>query len=630
MQTTEKPSACPTRGPLHEQSGSWIVNRTVYGSVFEALGITATLFLDSKMEGELLAITGPRLCERFPLGAEDTSIGRSPTSTIHLDEPGIAWRHCVVQPVGNRYRILDQRSGTGTFLNGKRIVEHELEPGDQVSIGETVLLYREEPAGQASVTARQTLLRTCAMQFLFRALARSENAGVRAVVEEQLMRLIADMAPIIEGAVYLGNEAELLDARSMHAKAGHAASGLATAGLAERVCREGPIADMDLGHVAVPLYVRGRIAGVIAAQFSLSESERLSEHADTFAAIATLGAMALETAREVERLTTENELLTDRLNRTSPSTGIVGNSPPMQRLMQKVKRVASSEASVLLLGETGTGKEMVAQAIHRASGRAGRAFVAINCAAITETLLESELFGHEKGAFTGAVSQKKGKLEMAQGGTVFLDEIGELALSLQAKLLRVLQQRELERVGGTHVVKLDLRLIAATNRDLTVEIKRGVFREDLYHRLNVVSLQLPPLRDRREDIPALAMHFLELAAARCARRVCAISPQALAYLIAYPWPGNVRELENAVERAVVLGESETLLAEDLPEAVLDVPTPQTPGALQASISDTKRQLIRRAWEESGGDYKLAAAKLSIHPNSLIRLIRTLGLRDNLA
>jgi DNA-binding NtrC family response regulator len=240
------------------------------------------------------------------------------------------------------------------------------------------------------------------------------------------------------------------------------------------------------------------------------------------------------------------------------------------------------------------------------------------------------LFGHEKGAFTGAASQKKGKLEMAQGGTVFLDEIGELALSLQAKLLRVLQQRELERVGGTEVVKLDLRLIAATNRDLTVEIKRGVFREDLYHRLNVVSLQLPPLRDRREDIPALAMHFLELAAARCARRVCTISPQALAYLIAYPWPGNVRELENAVERAVVLGESETLLAEDLPEAVLDTPTPQTPGALQASISDTKRQLILRAWEECGGDYKLAAAKLSIHPNSLIRLIRTLGLRDNLA
>jgi two-component system, NtrC family, response regulator HydG len=582
------------------------------------------------MEGELLAITGPRLCERFPLGAEDTSIGRSPTSTIHLDEPGIAWRHCVVQPVGNRYRILDQRSGTGTFLNGKRIVEHELEPGDQVSIGETVLLYREEPAGQASVTARQTLLRTCAMQFLFRALARSENAAVRAVVEEQLMRLIADMAPIIEGSVFLGNEAELRDAGTMHPKASHAASGLAAAGLAERVCREGPIADVDLGYVAVPLYVHGRIAGVIAAQFSLSESERLSEHADTFAAIATLGAMALETAREVERLTTENELLTDRLNRTSPSTGIVGNSPPMQRLMQKVKRVATSEASVLLLGETGTGKEMVAQAIHRASGRAGRAFVAINCAALTETLLESELFGHEKGAFTGAVSQKKGKLEMAQGGTVFLDEIGELALSLQAKLLRVLQQRELERVGGTQVVKLDLRLIAATNRDLTVEIKRGVFREDLYHRLNVVSLQLPPLRDRREDIPALATHFLELAAARCARRVCAISPQALAYLIAYPWPGNVRELENAVERAVVLGESETLLAEDLPEAVLDVPTPQTPGALQASISDTKRQLILRAWEESGGDYKLAAAKLSTHPNSLIRLIRTLGLRDNLA
>jgi transcriptional regulator with GAF, ATPase, and Fis domain len=273
---------------------------------------------------------------------------------------------------------------------------------------------------------------------------------------------------------------------------------------------------------------------------------------------------------------------------------------------------------------------MVAQAIHRQSARSTRAFVAINCAAITETLLESELFGHEKGAFTNAVAQKKGKLELAEGGTVFLDEIGELAAPLQAKLLRVLQQREFERVGGTRTWKLDVRVIAATNRDLPGEVRRGAFREDLYHRLNVVALVAPPLRERAEDIPALAEHFLARACQRCRRRVSSIAPEALAYLKAYAWPGNVRELENAIERAVVLGEGETLLAEDLPETVLDAPvTPAAKGALQSSVTDTKRQLILRAWEESGGDYKLAALKLNIHPNSLLRLVRTLGLREML-
>jgi two-component system response regulator HydG len=579
------------------------------------------------MEGELLAIRGPRLCERFPLREGVTSIGRSPHSAIQLDDPGVAWDHCVVQPSSDRHRILDRRTGTGTgtFVNGKRILEHTLQPGDQVSIGETVLLYREEPAIQAGNPAPQTLLRTCALQFLFRALGSSKNPAVRSVVESQLLRLIGDMVPVIGGAVLLGHDVvELLAASELR----DPASPLIAA-LAERVCREGPIADAATGYVAVPLYVRGAIAGLIAAYFPAPESARLGEHTDTLAAIATLGAMALETVRDVERLNTEKALLIERLDAARPASGIVGTSAALQKLMEMVGRVAASDASVLLLGESGTGKEMVAHAIHRSSARAERAFMAINCAALTETLLESELFGHEKGAFTGAAAQKKGKLEMADGGTVFLDEIAELAAPLQAKLLRVLQEREFERVGGTRTLKLDLRLIAATNRDLAAEVRRGAFREDLYHRLNVVALQLPPLRERCEDIPALARHFLERTAARCARRVRGISPEALTHLMAYSWPGNVRELENAIERAVVLGQSETLLPEDLPETVLDAPAPQAPGALQASVTDVKRQLILRAWEESGGDYKLAAAKLSIHPNSLIRLIRTLGLRESL-
>jgi two-component system, NtrC family, response regulator HydG len=581
------------------------------------------------MDGELLAISGSRLCERFPLGAAETRIGRSPESDIVIEEPGVAWHHCVVEPGvdrgGQRHRIQDLRSGLGTFVNGQRISEYELEPGDQVSVGETVLLYWEDAVAHAGASARRTLLRTCALQFLFRALASSENSSVRNVVESQLLRLIGDLAPVTGGAVLLGRNADELRAAS---EARDSDCALMSS-LAVRVSREGSCVDAESDYVAVPLYVRGAIAGLIAAQFPPSEAARLAEHADTLAAIATLGAMALETVREVDRLNTEKALLMERLDGAGLASGIVGSSPALEKIMQMVRRVASSDISVLLLGESGTGKEMVANAIHRSSARSSRPFVAINCAALTETLLESELFGHEKGAFTGAVAQKKGKLEMAEGGTVFLDEIGELAASLQAKLLRVLQQREFERVGGTRVLKLDLRLIAATNRDLAAEVRRGAFREDLYHRLNVVAMHLPPLRERVEDVPTLAAHFLERAAARCARHVRGISPEAMAHLVAYPWPGNVRELENAIERAVVLGQSEMLLAEDLPDSVLDAPTPEAPGALQASVTGTKRQLILRAWEESGGDYKRAAAKLNIHPNSLIRLIRTLGLRESL-
>jgi Nif-specific regulatory protein len=256
--------------------------------------------------------------------------------------------------------------------------------------------------------------------------------------------------------------------------------------------------------------------------------------------------------------------------------------------------------------------------------------VAINCAALTETLLESELFGHEKGSFTGAIAQKRGKLEVAEGGTVFLDEIGEMAPQLQAKLLRVLQQREFERVGGVTPLKLDVRIVAATNRDLAAEVRKGVFREDLYHRLNVVALRVPPLRERAADIPALANHFLARAAVRCRRHLSGISEEAMACLTAYGWPGNIRELENAIERAVVLGQSDTILPEDLPETVLEsTGEHELPGALQSSVTHTKRELILTAWREAGGDHNLAAAKLKIHPNSLRRLIRVLNLRDSL-
>jgi transcriptional regulator with GAF, ATPase, and Fis domain len=286
--------------------------------------------------------------------------------------------------------------------------------------------------------------------------------------------------------------------------------------------------------IALALYVRGTVAGMLAAWFPAQEGANFEHHRDTLSAITTLAAAALETARDVERLQSENALLLERI--AAGESGMVGESPAILKLLQMVARLAPQDTSVLILGESGTGKELVARALHRQSPRAPKPFAAINCAALTETLLESELFGHEKGAFTGAVAAKKGKLEAAEGGTVFLDEIGELAPSLQAKLLRVLQQREFEHVGGTRTLKLDVRMVAATNRDLQAEVRAGSFREDLYHRLNVVTLRVPPLRDRAGDIPALARYFLDRAAARCHRRVAAISPVPYELFLAGQYP----------------------------------------------------------------------------------------------
>ncbi len=257
--------------------------------------------------------------------------------------------------------------------------------------------------------------------------------------------------------------------------------------------------------------------------------------------------------------------------------------------------------------------------------------MAINCAALAETLLESELFGHEKGAFTGAIAQKKGKLEVAEGGTVFLDEIGELAPSLQAKLLRVLQEREFERVGGTRTIKLDVRLIAATNRDLEEEVKKGRFREDLYYRLNVVSVRMPALRERREDISLLASYFAAKYGKRSGRTVVGISPRARACLLNYEWPGNVRELENAIERAVVLGSSDLILPEDLPETILEraAPAGAPAEAFHDAVRESKKQLIIGAVEQAMGNYTEAARLLGLHPNYLHRLIRNLNLKPML-
>jgi transcriptional regulator with GAF, ATPase, and Fis domain len=350
---------------------------------------------------------------------------------------------------------------------------------------------------------------------------------------------------------------------------------------------------------------------------------RFSEdHLHILSAIAAIASTALENALHLEWLKAQNQRLQAEVKLEH---NIVGGSLPLRRVTEFVGRVAAQDVTVLICGESGTGKELVARAVHSNSPRNNKPFVTINCAAIPENLLESELFGSEKGAFTGA-PERKGRLELAHGGTVFLDEIGEMALPLQAKLLRVLQDRRVERLGGgARPIQVDLRWVAATNKDLKQAIRDGKFREDLYFRINVVSLQMPALRERRDDIPLLALHFVNKYKLQYKRPVMGLSDQARDYLSRYSWPGNVRQLENAIQYAVVMGSSPLILAEDLPEYVLEgVTSPK--GSItrfHEAVLDAKKEALRKALEQAGGNKTEAAKYLGIHPNNLHRLIRSL-------
>ena len=303
---------------------------------------------------------------------------------------------------------------------------------------------------------------------------------------------------------------------------------------------------------------------------------------------------------------------------------VIGKSPALESVLEQVERVAPTDSTVLIQGETGTGKELIARAVHNISLRCGRPFVKLNCAAIPLDLLESELFGHEKGAFTGAIAQKVGRFEMANKGTLFLDEVGDIPPALQPKLLRVLQEQEFERLGGTHTHQVDVRLVAATNRDLMKMVNRGEFRIDLYYRLNVFPLSLPPLRERREDIPDLVAHFVDLYSRRMGKQIDEIPSETLSALSSYQWPGNIRELQNIIERAVILS-NDGVLPNPLPKAEAQdaIVPPST-----TTLRDSERTLILSALESVGwviGGPKGAAAKLGVKRTTLIHKMQKLGI-----
>ena len=378
----------------------------------------------------------------------------------------------------------------------------------------------------------------------------------------------------------------------------------------------------DTAFFCVPLAHAGKTLGVIFADRLFADSVAAEEDVRLLQVIASLVAQALTVRLEFEQrhsaVVAENRRLQAILYERFHPVGMVGNSAALRAVISELTQVADSNATVLLRGESGTGKELAASAIHANSPRAGKPFVRLNCAALPEGLVESELFGHERGAFTGATGMRKGRFEMAHGGTLFLDEVGDLTPLTQAKLLRVLQEKEFERVGGGQAIRVDVRLIAATNRDLEQMAAEGTFRQDLYYRLSVFPILLPPLRQRREDIMPLATHFAEKYGAENGREVRRISPDATRLLTTYPWPGNIRELENVMERAILLcGPAGVIEAAHLPpalrgaEARAAVPTGEYGETLEDALGALELRMISEALDECRGNMAKAAARLGI-------------------
>ncbi len=345
--------------------------------------------------------------------------------------------------------------------------------------------------------------------------------------------------------------------------------------------------------------------------------------------------ICVERALEHTRLKTENLALREKL-RAEASLNIVGRSRPMKELMEMVSMVAPSDATVLITGESGTGKELIARSIHYNSDRKERPLVTVNCAALTETLLESELFGHERGAFTGADRRREGRFMQANGGTIFLDEVGEVSLAMQAKLLRVIQEKEIQRVGSDSTLKVDVRIVAATNRDLRDDVAKGKFRQDLFYRLSVVVLNIPPLRERTEDIPPLAQFFLEKYAERHRKIIKGFTPAAMDMLIKHKWPGNVRELENAIERAVILLQGEYLTERELPLSISETFASMAPGQTGRKdpdgefetrpLEEVEKSAILQALKGSGGNKSEAARRLGITRRTLYKKLEKYGIK----
>ncbi len=630
------------------------------------------------MNPRLLAISGSLKGRVFPLSGSEISIGRDRNNDIRVNDRSISRRHCLIRQDGENFTISDFESFNGTFVNDAAVKQHAIKHGDRIMLGDVLFLFFQfetendsafdlvelssEINGRSTVRIEGTdavylnplkLLKSLAPD---NTTARNLSALLELNIElgklrdleslqKSVLKAVFDALPVERGAIILIEESlENITGTFTRNRSDETAPKISISQtIAEQVIREKAailcrdietdplykqaeslIALKTSSLICAPLTVREKTAGIIYLDTENAARSFDENHLQFLTAVAGIVSIVLENIRHLESLNEENQRLRQEINLEH---NMIGESPQMQKVFRFIEKAAPTSATVLIRGESGTGKELVARAVHENSERAEKPFIAINCAVLSENLLESELFGHEKGAFTTAFAQKKGRIEIADGGTLFLDEIGEISTAMQAKLLRVLQEREFERVGGMRTIKVDVRIIAATNRELESEIRAGNFREDLYYRLNVVSLTMPPLRDRRSDILPLADYFVSRYSQKCKRNISGISADAQVLLSNYDFPGNVRELENAVERAVVLGNSEMLLPEDLPESILE-----SGGSAikitdyQTAVNEMKKNLILKTLDQTNGNYTEAAKLLGLHPTNLHRLIRTMHIK----
>jgi len=622
------------------------------------------------MNPRLTAIAGRLKGSVFAIEDLPVVIGRETAATLCVADASISRRHSRIEKEKDQFVILDLDSLNGTFINDVPVKRRILQHGDRVRIGDSQFLFllndgdvsaksNEVEFGDDQVVSGSTLqVRFNDAVYL---MARDLSAlmkvsttinAIRGVDELQktLLELLFEVVPAERGVVLLtdgsfqASDTQFSSVFGLDRRGGPDESIRVSRTITRSVLRNGeailisnqaeareidaPSLSVDSpGSVlCVPLIMLERTLGVIYLDTREPDALFDKDHLQLVCAIAAITAVAIENARHIEWLVSENKRLIADYN---IEHNMVGESEPVREVLQFISKVAPTDSTVLLSGESGTGKELVARAIHQNSKRVDKPFMAVNCAALAESLLESELFGHERGSFSGALVQKKGRLEVADEGTVFLDEVGELSQAIQVKLLRVLQEREFERVGGTRPIKVDIRLITATNRDLEEAVSQGTFRQDLYYRLNVVSLEMPPLRERPDDIPLLANYFAAKYGEKCNRRIAGISAEAQERLLAYDWPGNIRELENAIERAVVLGTTDKILLDDLPESVLETePVADAPATkYHEAVTQTKKQIILTAMDQARGSYTAAAKLLGVHPNYLHRLIRNLNLKE---
>jgi len=606
--------------------------------------------MSGPLEGTVRAVTDGPL-----------TVGRDFANELMIGDPAVSRKHCTISAVpGGTYEVTDLESHNGTFVNGVQVRHTPIQHGDRIRIGTSEFAFltsEEDEAGRPpSGIGKETTSVPLRALFLDQRSGLPANAsGIGRMardlsaffkianvinsthdvnaLQRELLELISEVIPATQGAIVLQPTADeepypactwSRDDEQPHVEIREE---WAQRAMWER-CAVFTVASTESAeHVlCVPLVAVENILGVIYLIAPATSAPFGEDHAYFLSSVSRIAAVTLENLLKLDSLRAENQ----RLRADVETDTLIGESRAMTRVTEFIGRVAKGDSTVLIRGESGTGKELVARAIHTNSLRPGSPFVAINCAAIPETLLESELFGHEKGAFTGAAAIKKGKLEAAEDGTLFLDEIGELAPLLQAKILRALQQREFERLGGTRLLPFNARVVAATNKNLEQAIKSGEFRQDLYYRLNVVSVALPPLREHREDIPLLAMYFAKKFAAKCKRGFKGITPEGRALLMQYSWPGNVRELENAIEHAIVLGLTDEIRPEDLPEAMLEEQASGEVAALyHNTLNQTKRQLVITAMDDAKGNHVEAARLLGIHPKYLHRLIKNLNLRSEL-